>query len=76
MINLLLTELVEEIEGDLYEEFMDNSERYGHAKAKRLYSWTVVRSLRPYLIKYVVFTYQPYACATCLHTRNLIDNTQ
>jgi len=47
------TELVEEIEGDLYEEFLDNSERYGHAKAKRLYSWTVIRSLRPYLIKKV-----------------------
>jgi len=45
------TELVEEIEGDLYEEFIDNSERYGIAKAQRLYSWTVLRSFRPYLIK-------------------------
>jgi len=38
------TELVEEIEGDLYEEFIDNSERYGIAKAQRLYSWTASMS--------------------------------
>lgn len=43
--------LIEEIEGDLYEEFMDNSERYGNTKARMLYSWTVLRSVRPYLIK-------------------------
>lgn len=43
--------LIEEIEGDLHEEFMDNSERYGNTKARMLYSWTVLRSVRPYLIK-------------------------
>ncbi len=44
-------ELVEEIEGDLMEEFVDNSERMGRLKARWLYNWTVIRSLRPYLIK-------------------------
>ncbi|MBX2841609.1 MAG: ABC transporter permease [Flammeovirgaceae bacterium] len=42
---------LEEIEGDLYEEFLENSDDYGNRKASFIYTWTVLRSFRPYLIK-------------------------
>ncbi|WP_020530724.1 ABC transporter permease [Flexithrix dorotheae] len=44
-------EYLEEIEGDLYEEFLENFHVLGKRKAGLIYSWTVIRSFRPYLIK-------------------------
>jgi putative ABC transport system permease protein len=39
----------EEIEGDLYEEYMDNLEEHGPGYARWFYAWTVLRSLRLYM---------------------------
>ncbi len=44
-------ELVEEIEGDLQEQFADNYEALGLLRASWIYTWTVCRSIRPYLIR-------------------------
>ena len=44
-------DLLEEIHGDLHEQFFDHVDQYGESKAKRIYSWTILRSLRPYLFK-------------------------
>ena len=41
---------IEEIEGDLYEEFIENIELIGISKARRIYTWTVFRSFKSYLI--------------------------
>ena len=41
---------LEEIEGDLLEEYFLNVKEKGTKKARRIYSWTVMRSFRPYLI--------------------------
>ncbi|WP_339695684.1 FtsX-like permease family protein [uncultured Roseivirga sp.] len=43
---------LEEIEGDLFEEFQDQVQSYGYSKARRLYYWTVIRSFRSYLFDY------------------------
>lgn len=43
---------LEELEGDLFEEFQDQVEANGLKKARRLYFWTVVRSFRKYLFDY------------------------
>jgi len=40
---------LEEIEGDLMEDFVLNCRWYGKQKAKRIYAWTVIRSFRGYL---------------------------
>lgn len=40
---------LEEIEGDLQEEFVLNCRWYGLARARRTYTWTVIRSFRSYL---------------------------
>ena len=40
---------LEELEGDLYEEFQDNLENKGHQKAKRIYFWTILMSFRSYI---------------------------
>lgn len=45
---------IEELEGDLYEEFLENLESKGHRKASRRYTWTILRSFR-----YYIFDYQP-----------------
>ncbi len=45
---------LEELEGDLYEEFLENLEKKGLSKARRRYSWTIIRSFRRY-----IFEYQP-----------------
>ena len=42
--------IVEELEGDLYEDFLENIDSLGVRKARRIYNWTVLRSFRPYLI--------------------------
>lgn len=43
-------QLMEEIEGDLHEDYLDNLESMGPAKARWIYIWTAIRSIRPYLI--------------------------
>ncbi|MCE7996274.1 MAG: FtsX-like permease family protein [Roseivirga sp.] len=42
--------IVDEIEGDLHEDFLDNLESKGLSKARRIYLWTAFRSVRPYLL--------------------------
>ncbi|GAB5523420.1 MAG: ABC transporter permease [Roseivirga sp.] len=40
------------MEGDLYEEFLENLEIKGATKARRRYTWTIIRSFRSYLFEY------------------------
>jgi putative ABC transport system permease protein len=49
----LKKEYVEEIEGDLEEIFYDQVETFSINKAKRLYTWEVLKLLRPILLKNV-----------------------
>lgn len=42
---------LEEIEGDLFEEFQYKAETRGIKYARRLYYWTFIRSIRPHLFK-------------------------
>lgn len=42
--------IVDEIEGDLHEDYLDNIETRGLRKARSIYRWTAFRSLRPYLL--------------------------
>lgn len=44
------SDISEELEGDLLEEFEENLEQYGTGYARRIYTMTVLRSLRPYLL--------------------------
>ena len=44
-------EYLEEIEGDMEEIFKDNLEQYSPRKAKRMYSWEILKLLRPILLK-------------------------
>jgi ABC-type antimicrobial peptide transport system permease subunit len=44
-------EYLEEIEGDMEEIFFDNVERLSPKKARRIYSWEMVKLLRPVLMK-------------------------
>ncbi|HEY3402613.1 MAG TPA: FtsX-like permease family protein, partial [Ohtaekwangia sp.] len=44
-------EYLEEIEGDMEEVFRDNTERFSPAKARRMYTWEMIRLLRPVLLK-------------------------
>ncbi len=46
---------LEEIEGDLEEIFFENLERYTVRKAKRLYTWEIIKLLRPNLIRNLDF---------------------
>jgi putative ABC transport system permease protein len=48
-------EYLEEIEGDMEEIFMENLERFSPRKAKRIYTWEMVKLLRPVLIKNLEF---------------------
>lgn len=43
-------QIMEEIEGDLHEDFLDNLESLGPRKARKIYIWTAFRSLRPYIL--------------------------
>ncbi len=43
-------QILEEIEGDLYEDFLDNLESKGPRRAKAIYIWTALRSVRPYIL--------------------------
>ena len=48
---ILRKEYVEEIEGDMEEIFRDNLENMSLAKARRLYTWEMLKLLRPVLLK-------------------------
>jgi ABC-type antimicrobial peptide transport system permease subunit len=48
---LIRREYLEEIEGDMEEEFRDNIDRIGVRKARRVYTWEAVKLLRPVLLK-------------------------
>ncbi len=43
-------QILEELEGDLYEDFLDNLELKGYRKARNIYIWTALCSLRPYIL--------------------------
>ena len=47
----LKKEYIEEIEGDMEELFRDNVEQLSPRQAKRIYTWEMLRLLRPALIK-------------------------
>ena len=49
-------ELVEEIEGDLYENFIEDVNKYGNRKAKWLYYLNVLQFLKPFTLKQKLFT--------------------
>lgn len=51
----LKKEYLEEIEGDMEEIFYDNVARLSPAKAKRIYTWEMVKLLRPVLIRNLEF---------------------
>jgi putative ABC transport system permease protein len=44
-------EFLEEIEGDMEEIFFENAERLSPAKARRMYTWDMIKLLRPILIR-------------------------
>lgn len=44
-------ELLEELLGDLHEQFFQQLNELGEAKARRLYAWEVIRFCRPYILK-------------------------
>lgn len=46
-------EFLEEIEGDMEEEFRDNVELLGERQARRKYLWETVKLLRPVLLRHV-----------------------
>ena len=54
----LKREFLEEIEGDMEEVFQDNLEHYSEKKAKRIYTWDVLKLMRPNLIKNLEEKYQ------------------
>ncbi|HEY5746172.1 MAG TPA: ABC transporter permease [Chryseolinea sp.] len=47
----LKKEYLEEIEGDMEELFFDHVERFSPARAKRMYTWEMLKLLRPVLLK-------------------------
>lgn len=51
----LKEEYLEEIEGDMEETFRENAEHFSVNKAKRLYTWEILKLLRPNLIKNLEF---------------------
>ncbi|MGE0772641.1 MAG: ABC transporter permease [Cyclobacteriaceae bacterium] len=53
----LKAEYLEEIEGDMEELFYENAERYTVSKANRLYTWEIIKLLRPNLIRNLEFLY-------------------
>lgn len=54
----LKDEYLEEIEGDMEEIFYENAERFSVRKAKRIYTWEIIKLLRPNLIKNFEFVNQ------------------
>lgn len=53
----LKAEYLEEIEGDMEELFYENVERFSQRKANRLYTWEIIKLLRPNLIRNLEFLY-------------------
>lgn len=58
----LKKEYVEEIEGDMEEIFFENVEAHSLSKAKRMYTWEMLKLLRPTLLKNInpSATYNPF----------------
>ncbi|MBX2914540.1 MAG: ABC transporter permease [Cyclobacteriaceae bacterium] len=54
----LKEEYLEEIEGDIEEIFHENAERFSVRKAKRIYTWEIIKLLRPNLIRNFEFVNQ------------------
>jgi putative ABC transport system permease protein len=48
-------EYLEEIEGDMEELFYDNAEQLSLSKAKRIYTWEMLKLLRPVLMRNMTF---------------------
>jgi putative ABC transport system permease protein len=48
-------EYLEEIEGDMEEIFYENTEQFSISKAKRIYTWEMLKLLRPVLIRNMQF---------------------
>jgi putative ABC transport system permease protein len=48
-------EYLEEIEGDMEELFQDSAEQFSLRKAKRMYSWEILKLFRPILMKNLAF---------------------
>lgn len=59
----LKKEYLEEIEGDMEELFFENAERLSYANARRIYTWEMVKLLRPILLKSIkrTSTFNRYA---------------
>ena len=55
-------QIMEEIEGDLYEDFLDNLESKGSKKARSIYTWTALQSLRPYILIHNKENRKPLQC--------------
>ena len=51
----LKKEYLEEIEGDMEEIFYDNAERLSLKEAKRIYTWEMIKLLRPVLVRNLDF---------------------
>lgn len=51
----LKKEYVEEIEGDMEEMFYENAARLSPGKARRIYTWDVIKLLRPVLMRNMTF---------------------
>ncbi|MEQ6122111.1 ABC transporter permease [Reichenbachiella sp. MALMAid0571] len=51
-------EYLEEVEGDMEEVFQENLESYSEKKAKRLYTWELLKLLRPIIMKNIGGSYR------------------
>ncbi|MDX1940803.1 MAG: FtsX-like permease family protein [Saprospiraceae bacterium] len=60
-------ELLEEIEGDLYEEFQERVERLGERRARWLYNLQAITFLRPFALKHFKITRPQNSITMLLH---------
>ncbi|MFN7119586.1 MAG: ABC transporter permease, partial [Saprospiraceae bacterium] len=60
-------ELLEEIEGDLYEEFQERVERLGERRARWLYNWQAISFLRPFALKHFKITRPQNSITMLIH---------
>ena len=44
-------DLLEDLQGDLYERFYDRGEKFGYRRASLLYFWDVIRFFKPYTLR-------------------------
>ncbi|MDJ1470797.1 ABC transporter permease [Xanthocytophaga flava] len=56
---LVKEEYLEEIEGDMEELFQDNLETLSYRQARRMYTWEMIRLMRPLIMKKVRITLSP-----------------